>query len=1235
MSQLRTILAFLLAAGLSGSLHAQDSFGAITGQVLDASNAAVAGATVRATNQSTNVAAQTVTSSDGIYNILNLIPGEYQVVISKEGFERVVSDKVQVSAGQTSSVNGSLKIGSVSTQVVVEASSTMLTTSSSDVATTVSGSLVSAMPLMERNSLEAAMLVPGVRGDPNSYGQVDAENAGIYTGNIEPGAATNVSGGMPGSTAIMIDGSNVTQASIGRTAASVSGDMVQEVTVVTNGIPAKYGNTGGGVIIQATKSGTNEYHGEFSWRHTDPHFNAWPVGQTIPNEEHQNYFGGYFGGPVRIPKIYNGRNRTFVFGGFEPARLYNATTAYATMPTPQELQGNFSNAFTLINTTILAQQGLAAALAAPRTGDIYYQAGLNNAGFPTGAQYSSSSKYVPIPNDNLSAQLGSNKLANWLLGQFPTPQNSNPFVQFLLPNGFWNNSGYNVSITRAVKNTDDRYSFRIDHEFSDKDRIFVRVSSQPVTAVRAYGFPLSSPLTRFPTDNASSYVVSLSETHILTPSMVNELKLMYARNHQVRGEPPSALNEDYGGTYGLVPAVLGAGMPVMTFSSYQQVGTSGENAQVDSNFQYGDSVTWTTGRHTIGFGVDIRFLQSNQYDNSGLYGGQYGFAANQTNNGGGGNAIASFILGLVNTYTNTPVEVPAYYRWHYYAGYFQDDYRLANHMTVNVGLRYEFQTPRMEKYNNQGTFLPNLTGTLNGMPATGAFCFSGACGLGNTLWPSNYMGFEPRIGIAWAPNDKWTIRANYDLMRVPLTGYGNTPLPDFNVSSSSVGGTTGGVTPNQPVDYVTNPIATPLTSAYTALGNSRGPFFTVQGLTVPYISQTNAVPYIQQWGLTVQRQIDPRTLVQAGYNGTVGIHIVSTASPPLNFPNLNTLFADIQSGQNFSSTSINNPYGILQNGAVIKENLLNSLNPYQNFFNQALQQQFYREGQSNYHAFFAGVTHRLSWGFTLQSSFTWSKSIDNAGGGATVGITGSIYGNATVQNPFNLSQERAVSNFDTAVRFASGYSWELPSGKNKLLDAHNKAVNAIIGGWVTSGNFNVQDGMPFLIQAGSDGYWVSSAGTNVLPTGILLRPNIVPGQPCETPNFQWNNVFNTAYVNPNLFSVPGSFLHPAFGDAPRTLTGCRSPWIPSLNASLQKRIRLGSSEKRYLQLHIDALNSMNHTLYFYNPNSGMKVWGNFNSSSITNSQIPAFTLASGFGELWQPNSALMSRVVLLGVKLFW
>ena len=497
------------------SLRAQTGFGQISGSITDNTKAVVPGVSVRARNIDTNVATETLTSSDGIFNILSLVPGNYEVTAEKSGFDKSQTNHVTVSAGETTNVDAVLKVGQVTTTVEVSAQTTMLSNNTMEVATTVQRDLIDELPYTERNVLESTMLVPGVRGDPNSYGQVFNENPGIYTANVAPGAGTNVSGGMPGSASILVDGSNVTQASLPRTALSVSGPMTQEVTVVTNGVPAKYGNTGGGVIIQATRSGTNQIHGQFTWRHNDPAFNAEPLGNTIPNEQHQNWFGLYGGGPVYIPKVYDGRNKTFFYAGFEPARLFNDTTALATMPTPAELAGNFADSYSLINTNILSTQGLAAALAAPRTGGLYYQSALNSSGFPTGRSTPAPASMCRFRTWNLSNQLNANKFAKYVMSLLPTPQNSGPFVQFLLPSGLWNNLGQNIVYERGVTNTDNRYSFRIDHLISANDRLFFRYSAAPVTSVRFQGYPVNSVITQIPSDQSWANNASLDETHVI------------------------------------------------------------------------------------------------------------------------------------------------------------------------------------------------------------------------------------------------------------------------------------------------------------------------------------------------------------------------------------------------------------------------------------------------------------------------------------------------------------------------------------------------------------------------------------------------------------------------------------------------------------------------------------------------------------------------------------------------
>jgi len=1232
----------LLLWASAGIVYAQSGLGAITGQVTDPLSAVIPGAALRLTNLATNIQTHVSSSSDGIFNLTALVPGDYGLTVDHVGFEEASVARITVTAENTVTVNLRLQVGANTTRVEVQAQSSLLTTTEQVVSSTIDQDLVSNLPYPERSSLASVMLVAGVHGTAYSPSQVTSENPGVGLGFVDPGAEISIGGTPTGHSPILVDGSDVSQASYPRAGVNVSGDLIQETTVVTGSAPAQYGHTAGGAIVQATRSGTNELHGGLTWRHTDPTLQAPQTGSVVAPAAHQNFFGAYLGGPVILPKIYNGRNRTFFMVGFEPGRVSNvsfpSSTAQTAIPTPEELQGNFNNSINLLNTTILAQQGLAAAEAAPRVGGLYYRYPVNSAGFPYGAQYASTSQYVAIANNNVSAQLAHNPFAQYLIANLPTPQNPGPYIRFIEPNGMYDNQGDNAYVIGAIKNTDNRYSIRVDHAISDSDRLFVRWTDTPLTSSRAFGFAVTSPLDGYPSDQSWAKNVALNEVHVFGPSMVNELRLLFMRNKQVRAESGGALSEDWAASLGLTPSVAGKGFPGISFGSGLNLGvstsTTNSLSDVDQNFQAADDVSWTVGRHSIRMGVDFRRMQSNQLLYNGVYGGQYTFAASSTNNGSsGGDGLASLMLGLISSFSNTPVMVPAYYRWHYYAGFFQDAIRLRPNLTVNLGVRYEVETPRMEKYDNQGTFIPSLTGTLNGLPATGAFCFSGGCGLPSSLWPTNYKGFEPRIGLAWTPLRKMTVRAGYGLLRVPLTGNQNVPSPNFSVASYSVGGVAGGVTPNYAVDYISNPVG-PLSSALSAL-QGKGPFFTVQGVTVPFVEQNDIVPSTQQWSLAVQYQLSPNTVVQVAYQGLRGSHLFTDYQLPLNFPNIANLQHLVATGFNFS-TNVSNPYKITQNGAVISETQLQLLNPYQNFFNQNLtwaSTGYTRQGDSIYHALYLSGTHRHRGGLTTIVSFTWDKSIDDAGGDHNINNYGSGGANA-YQYVSNLGLERAVSTWDVPVRLSVGYFYELPFGAGKFLSTRNRIMDAILGGWNTSGTFSAQSGQPFEPMLGGAGYWVSSTGVSVLPTGITLRPNVSPGA-CINPDWS-SNPFGQSYINPSLFTVPGSFGNPAFGDAPRTMANCRSPRVVVLNGGLNRRFRLGKSEKRYLQVGVTAQNALNHSVFFVPTQSSTfdGAFNAFNTASLTNPSVPAFTVNPKFGTL-NPASTLSARVAQLNLRIFW
>lgn len=1245
---------------LTISVFGQTGQGAIGGSVHDNTGAFIAGAEVDVVSQSTGVKEATTTNHDGLFQIQSLNPGVYTVTVQKEGFERTTERAVNVSGVGTTTLDIKLAIGTINEVVTVTADADLLNKTESNVTTTVDHAIVENLPYPERSSLEAALLVPGIVGDPLQPGGISTENPNAYTSYVTPGAGIVVGGAPPGTSSIVVDGSDVTQPSLARTGVNLSGHMVEETTVIVTGLSAKYGRTGGGVIVQSSAAGANRYHGAITYSHTDPYFNAFPDGNTAPSALHENYYGFYVGGPVWIPKIYPHKDRTFFFVGVEPARMQNSFGFRGIFPTPDELAGHLNNSLTLLNQSILKSSGYAAALAAPRIGAINYQSTVNANGFPNGPY--SAAQISAIPNNDVSAQLAQNPFAQFVLSQFPTPSNPGPYIKFDNAQATPQNDGTNGTYKRGVLNSDNRYSIRIDQHFNN-DEFFIRYTVIPVSASRFFAVAASNPLTIVPTDSASTHDVALGYTRTFTSNIINSFHYSFMRDNQQRLAPPSTRAKDYAAAYGLTAASFGYGFPSLGnlnangVSYTMQMGLSNAAIQVDQNFIAGDDVTWTHGLHLFQMGGEIRWLQSNQYDLGGATGGRYSFSAAQTNNGStGGAPLATFILGTISSFSNTPVEVPGYYRWRYYAGYFQDDWKILPNLTINAGLRYELETPRMEKFNNQAYVRQNIAGNLNGLATTTALCFSGACGNPKTLWPINYAGLEPRLGFSYAPTAKTTVRAAYTMQRLPLTGYENVPDPDFNVASQAVGGQTGGTTPNSTVNYITNPVGA-LTSAYTALNGNRGPILYTTGLTPVYVNQSNRIPYTQFWSLTLQYQPAVNTVLQASYNGARGTHLVGAFggggySSALNIPSLATITDAIQTQQNLGA-SAPNQWGITQNGALVSETNLQLLNPYQNFFSQSINELYPRGGTMEYNGIYLSVNRRFGGGLSLLANYTWSKTLDNVPDTNT-GANGGGFGYVLPQSPTNPYGDWSVASFDQASRLKIGYTYDLPIGTQRGLNLHNRVLNDIIGHISTAGIATYADGLPNSITLGTVGNFVSvtpggingckPSGSNMfcsasaLPTGYTLRPNVVPGVPLVNKSWKKNalNSGFTPYLNAAAFGctvnaasvatscpAPGALNAPALGNAPRTLAGARSPREALFDMRFSKGFQLG--ERYNLKINSTFINAFNHPVYYGVAHS---LLSSTTASNVTGTvtMVPA----ASFGEFNQSQTAGMSRVILVG-----
>jgi hypothetical protein len=1257
-------LAILLLHGVLPA-SAQTGQGSITGRVIDSTGAVIPHATVTVTNKETGVSIDTSTNTNGLYIVRALNPAAYTVKVVSPGFSEVTVDNVAIGAAEQPAIDVTLKVGSTSMETTVQATNALLSAGTSDVTTTVDHQLVEDLPYPERSSLEAALLVPGVNGDPSAPGGVFSENPPITTGSVVPGASISIGGGAPGTGSILIDGSDVTQASYARAGISISGKNVAETTVITSGLSAKYGRTSAGLIVQVSRAGTQQYHGAITYRHTDPFFNAVPIGTAFTagvkpkSSQHENFYGFYFGGPVYIPKIYPKRHRTFVFVAVEPARIENTFSYRGQFPTTADSAGQLHNTISLLNQTILASSGYQAALAAPRLGPIDYQSPVNANGFPNGAQYTSSSSYTEITGpsglDDLSVMLAQNPFAKFVLANLPSPANPGPYIQYDSPDGAYSNNLDNASYKRGVMDIDNRYSVRVDHQFSNTDQMYVRYTVLPLNAPRFFAEAIDNPLSQSATDTEKSHDIAIGYTHLFGNALVNNFRYSFLRANEQRLPPASALTKDYGASFGLTASALGKGFPSLgtLYGSLQPANVTAYT-DVDQNFLAGDDLTLSVGKHLFQLGGESRWLQSNQYDNSSSYGGKYTFGASQTNNGSaGGSALATFILGTISTFSSTPVAVPGYYRWHYYAGYFQDDWRIAPKLTLNLGVRYELETPRREKFNNQPFLQLNSPGVVNGFATTSSYCFSGSCGTRRNIWPVNWYGIEPRIGIAFAATPRTTIRAFYGIMRLPLTGYEYLPDPDLNVSSQAVTNISGGVNPNAVTNYITNPVG-PLSSAYTSLNGNRGPINYSTGLNPVYVDQSNAVPYTQTRAFTIQYQPASKTLLQVTYQGLKGTHLVGSMTGPLNVPSLATLVNAVQTHQYLGGTGPNTD-GLTQNGAVVKESGLQMLEPYQNFFESPLTHIYPRIGNSSYNAFYASVNEHLGHGLSLLAFYSWSKSLDDVPD-TSPGSAG-IFGTTVTQVPDSTVGERSVSTFDQPSRLKFGYTYALPIGTGKLIGTNKRWLNQIIGDWSTSGIGTVQSGSPTFVTLGSAGYFYSftppgvtgsgCTGSNycssdVLPTGYTVRPNIVPGVPLINKNwrqnpFGQNGAAITTYLNAAAFTTPGSLNNPALGDAPRTLSDARTPRQTIFDAQVSKWIDF--TPRYRLRVFGTFNNAFNHPIYFPGSSTTLQT-SPTTCTALTNPSTACaglsvpniiFNANATFSEL-STQTAQLSRIIRIGAE---
>ncbi len=935
-------------------IWSQNIAGVITGTVLDPAGAVVVGASVAAVNQDTRVRYPTTTNEAGAYLIPEVSPGSYTVTVESSGFKTFVRAGLTVSADEHVRLDTRLELGSTTEKVTVTGEAPLVESERATLGGTFTQNQFDSMPI-GRDPLAMLALVPGSTAAQNGFA------TGVFNGGHEE------------TTDYKVDGSPATLATTYR-AASGGGpieEMVGEVVLQSSNYSAEYGR-GSSQITMNTIAGTNDIHGVLFYYFQNEDLNANSFFNNLHglprNISRQNLFGATIGGPIWIPKLYNGRNKTFFTFGFEGTRSFVPVSYTSTVPTTAMRGGNFGS-------TVIYDPNTTAGTGATAT-------------------------RTPFPNNMVPVNRVDPVAQNILNNSFP------------LPNATGTANNYTTAGSSPLSNT--FLQGRLDENVNEKNRFTARYLRwyQTVFNFMRWPGPSGAPTKNNVQNNdVQNVTLSAEHTYIFRPDLVNTVRFGYFTERQNLFGPGT--DENWAGKLGL----LGAGpeeFPNVAITGLTTFGGAALTRSVPGqNYSLADNLIWVRGRHTLKFGFEFRYLQDKSYTPGGAPGGVFSFDTQPTDNPGNkaqGNGFASFLLGVpssssLSVYPKTPFDI----YWPYYGAFVQDDFRVNQHLTLNIGLRWELNMPYKESHNYMSSF--NIAaGTLN---------YAGQNGYPDTLSDPNYKGFAPRLGFAYSPfdNNKTVLRGGYGIFVLPNSAVGGAPFT--------------GVGPwAQNVAYPTpDGLSFPIT-----LAGGFPPVVLNTPLVVSSATSVNTVaryftqPYMQMWNFNVQRQVGAATLVQVGYVGNAGHHLESNMQ-------YNQVPANLLGPGN---AQLKRPYpnvGSIRDGAAGTP-----------------------VGNSTYEALQIQLNHRFQHGFSAQAAYTFSKSLDEFLGNLSFGS----FTSSTVQNYYDIAAEKSPSVFNQTNKLNWAFIYQLPFGKGRAFVNRGGWVNALIGGWNLSTLDSLESGMPLV-----------------------------------------------------------------------------------------------------------------------------------------------------------------------------
>jgi hypothetical protein len=1107
----------LAATLLFCAAHAQTHQAQITGVVRDATAAVVPGAKIVATNVSTGVTYSAESNTQGIYRLLALPPARYNLSATMTGFKTFEQSAITLQVNDVLELEITLQLGDAAEKVQVSASAELLSTATASVGQVVNTRAIENLPLNVRDPLALVGLTAGV-----TFGANFGNGGGQELGRNFFKSDFNVGGGRSGTQELLLDGAANTTPDINRGIINPPVDSVQEFKVQTNSYDAEFGRTTGGIVNVITKSGSNEFHGlayDFE-RHSFIEANNWFNNRAgIPNPSFKRHqFGGNFGGPVI-------KNKTFFFADYEGLRQGFPVTFTSTVPTEAMKNGDFSRVVT----------------SAPVTPIVIYDPNTLTT-LAGGAR-----QRDPFPG-NIVPSTRFDPVARKIASYYPGPNQAGDPVT--------GNNNYILSAGSTIDT--DKYDIRIDQNFGQNTRLFGRYSHQEDYRLVPGPLPLPIGGGRSTTDTYSQAVLDV--THVLTPSLLVNGQFAFSR----------ALAAQFGLSKGFDFTQLGFPANINAISTDQFVQGSiadigGISNGADSFIQYQPRNTWTSrasvayqrGSHSLKTGVDYRILNFNEGQNT-APNGTYTFSRTFTQgpnpvqaSRNGGFGFADFMLGMPNGGSIRQIN-PISTQGLYYAWFMQDDWRVNNRLTLNMGLRWDIGVGNREKYNRLAYFDPNAPNPLaqpSGLTnLTGIIRWIGEENARNTQ-ATQWTNFAPRVGFAFKVTDKSVLRGGYGVFFVPrnIQGNGTGAIEAFR-DTPFVGSIDGGLTN-------ANRLSNPYPQGVLPPLNDRDPLANV-GAAIQASTQDFNSGYTQLFSLGYQWEMPGGILMQANYWGNKGTHLLTG-----NW-NLNQLPNQYLALGNALNNQVRNPFqGLITAGALSGATISQrqALLPFPQYSGDAgVQQVFVPAGNDTYHAGTLQGEKRLSAVLTFLASYTWSKAIDDIGG---------------VIDFYNRGLNKAVSGFNTPHQFVGSWVYQMPVGKGRHFGISNGVANAILGGWDLNGIVRLQSGQPVAID-----------GNNLGRSAKIDSPTIA----------RWFDT--TAFINTPAFTF-------------RT-TGPRSPdvrndWFRNVDSVMVKNFIVPVSTREVtIQFRAECFNLFN-TPRFASPNGTVtsQSFGQVTAQSNTSRQF--------------------------------